>query len=392
MPETCSTLACCPPSPFAYEAEDIPEIVLELIADPPDGGTLTGGGGYSIGDSAVAEATPAVPTVIDTAVDMVFVADGSSVLADVRAIIQSLALSLDQDLRDRGVGAGEVENRYAVVWFGFGQPAEMDVNFSNAEDFAAAAPGIAPSGGGPLNEDAYEGINFAIESMVWRDAPTVSKIIFFITDEDRQETFDGSGLYIYNDGADQAAQFASLKAKLVAGGFILAGMFGDAAGTSGGDDLKMKDGSGNVLIGCDYTLNLVTEGDDSLTSPDGRSYIANGTGGYTESTGLDTISPDWIQDNPGFPDIGQQAEYFNLVMDKDVAGYYFSYWRYLEGGNMATSVLGLVAPVIAGRVAQELAYTFTGWYDELGNLESAANPYTLTLNNNRRLTAMFTHS
>lgn len=276
---------------------------------------------------------------LDSGVDFAFVVDESASLPTVRAILTSLSLTLEANLRAAHVGAGSVPNRYSVVAFGYGAAAETQVDWTDSATFAAAMPTLGPTHGGGLEEDAYEGIDFAINNLAWRDSDRVTKLIFFITDEDRN-------VWLYTNGVGQAGHFASLKAQLVSGGFLLAGMTRDAAA-------GMKDASSNLIIACDSTVNLVTEGDGSQTSATGKSYRSDGAGGFTESAGVDTVSAAWVSDSPGKPD-GAQTEYFDLLMDKQIAGYWFNYSRYESGGPVAASVLGIIVPVLSERIRLEL--------------------------------------
>ena len=276
---------------------------------------------------------------LDSAVDFVFVCDESASLPAIKAVLTSLSGSMETDLRAAGIGAGTLANRYAVVAFGSGAPAFEQISFSDSATFAAAVPGISPPGGA-IEEDAYEGIDFAINQLVWRSSDRISKVIFFISDEDRND-------HVYTDGADQAAQFASIKAQIVGGGFVLAGMISEVA-------TGITDAAGNRIIACESDVSLVTQGDGSERSEAGTSYRADGSGGYIETVGVDTVAAAWFNDTPGFP-TGQQAEYFDLLMSGDVAGYYFNFHAYYaDGGAIATSVLAVIVPVLSDRIRREL--------------------------------------
>lgn len=281
---------------------------------------------------------------IDVAVDIVFVVDESGSMADARAILAAVTTDLEATLMGAGIGSGVIANRYASVAFGHGDPAEEEIAFTDGAAFAAAANTIGLSGTGDLCEDAYEGINFAIEQMAWRDLATVTRVIFFITDEDRQSTDASPQSYthIYNEGADQAAQFASLKAKLVAGGYLLAGMHNTSTN-------QLRDTNGEVMIAADYT---------------GKCYKADGAGGYTESTGAvnDTTGAYSINDSPDSPTVtannpfptGQKEEYYDLLMDADVRGYFFALNQYRANVTTAASVIAVIVPAMSARILQNL--------------------------------------
>lgn len=382
MPECTNQIDCCLPSNFSYEIAPAEGVYLTINSVPSDGGSTTGGGVYQIGDTATVTETPAVPASIDVAVDMVFVVDESGSMADARAILADVTENLEAELVAAGIGSASLENRYACVAFGTGDPAELELDFQDGASFAAAAATIGISGSGTLCEDAYEGIDFAINSADWRPAGPVSRVIFFITDEDRQSTDAGppnSFLHIYDDGAGQDEQFLSLKEELLAGGYILAGMFNTSTN-------QLRDSDGNVMIASDWT---------------GKCYAADGAGGYTEHTGAvnDTAGTYSINDSPGSPVVsdtnpfptGQNEEYYDLVTDGDIQGYFFSLNQYRTNATTADSVLATIVPSLADRITQDLTWTFTGWYTQGGELLSTDSSYSFTMLGNTVLEARFEH-
>lgn len=272
---------------------------------------------------------------LDVAVDMVFVVDESGSMADAQDILAAVTANLEAALLATGIGSGTLTNRYASVAFGHGDPAEQELAFQGGAAFAAAAGGIGLVGAGALEEDAYEGIDFAIQSMPWRTDSRVTKLIFFITDEDRNQHY-------YLDGATQDAQYHSLKAKLVGGGFLIAGMHNSSTN-------NLRDSLGNSMIASDYT---------------GKAYAADGAGGYTEHTGAinDTTGTYSQGDGAGSPVVGpgnayatgQKEEYYDLLMEATVKGYFFDLGRYRSNVTTAASVIAVIVPAMEGAIEQNL--------------------------------------
>lgn len=374
MPDDCEILDCCLPDPFAFGK--CSGVLLEVRIDPPGSGSATGAGRYEPGDEATVCATPAVPTAIDVGADFVFVVDESALLLGAPTLMSLIVTGIEQRLNDAGIGSGTEVNRYAVVAFGHGGLAENEIDFLGYTAFLAAVPAVVPRDIAPhLAEDAYDGISFAINQMTWRESPTVSKVIFFISDEDRNA-------HLYVVGADQAAQFASLKAELIASGAILAGLIQDSLqGVNNGDD-------SHPLIACDYTVNPVYQMDGTETSATGRSYYADGIGGFVETEGVNTVNINWHGDSGAFP-TGVQAEYFDLVMDQDIRGYWFDLFLYLQSAANVSSINAVIVTSLAERIAMELTSTFVGWYDFMGNLLTTDTCYTFTIQSDVVLTARF---
>lgn len=374
MPDDCPNLLdCCIPDPFAFGKCD--GVVLETRIDPVGSGSATGAGRYDPGDSATVCASTSVPIVPAVGLDFVFVVDESASMSELSEIMASVVTGIESRLNAAGIGDDTVPNRYAVVAFGMGIPSEIEIPFQRYATFLAESAGVGPRNLGLLGEDAYEGINVAITQLPWRETSTVSKLLFFITDEDRNDHY-------YVDGADQAAQFITLKAKLVDGGFLLAGMTQSSLfGLNNGD-------SSHPIIGGDYTLNPVLQGDGSELSLTGQSYYADGFGGYLDTVGVNTLTPSWRGDSGAFP-TGVQADYFDLLMDQDVKGYWFDLFLYRQSSLFIASINALIVPAIASRIAQELTSTFVGWYDLLGNLLTDEACYTFTIRSDTVLIARF---
>lgn len=367
MPDDCPILDCCTGSnPLTYEVSPSNTVYLRTESEPEEGGTTTGDGDYAVGDEVTVTATPEIPTSIDVGVDICFCLDESpTMITDLQDILTEVVTALEADLMAAGIGSGTVANRYGAVQFARGIPAAVEFPFQNATDFTADIATIAGYGGPDPLEDAYDAIDCAITQMPWRDELPVAKLIFFLTDEDRNNHF-------YADGADQDAQFITLKAKLVAGAFLLAGMHNCR-------NNRLQDGVGTVAMASDYT---------------GKAYLADGAGGFTESTGAQNVGTFSNGDTVAFPLTGQNEEYFDLVMDADVKGYFYDLLSYRLDGpepNTTDSVLAVIVPSLADRIVQELVWTFVGWFNAGGELVSSDLSYTFTILNNTVLTARFVH-
>jgi len=336
----------------------VPNIVL--FANPVGGGTVLGGGSFRLGTPITISAVANILSyLVDVAVDMVFVVDESGSMSDIGTIMTDVTTGLEAALNASGIGTGSLKNRFGVTSFGHGAPATVEIDFEEYTDFIVDAAGLGPRTLGVLDEDAYDGIDTAINDMVWRNTPYVSKIIFFVTDEDRN-------VHIYADGADQAAQFTNLKAQLVSGGFLLVGLHNPL-------DSGLRNGSAVAAIGGDYS---------------GKCYLADGAGGYTVSTGFNNLGTTSNGDTLGYP-TGQNEEYFQLCMDADVQGYMFSLLDYRLGGFTQQSINAAIVPAMAERIAIELSWSFAGWY-EGGVLVTTSPDYSFTVTQSRSLTAMFT--
>lgn len=363
MAETCSTINCCLPNAFGNPiVPETGEYQLTLLVSPEEGGTVEGAGSYGPFATVDISATPSLPVGQDVGLDIAFVLDESgSMFTDAEAILESMVDDMEAELASLNIGNGAVPNRYALVKFGDGQVAETQIDFTDSADFLVQLAGIVLVGG-PLEEDPYEGINHAITELAWREEMFVSKLIFLMTDEDRNA-------HLYADGADQAAQFATLKAKILAGGFLMAGLIPSS-------DAGWKDDTNATIIAGDYT---------------GASYKANGSGGYVAGSEWTTPDATYGGNTTGgsyFP-TGVVDELFNLFMDADIKGYVFDILRYRDGGLTDESVVSTMVPVIAPAVYQDLLWSFSGWYDQTGGLVSADADYSFTIVGNTVLTARF---
>lgn len=179
-------------------------------------------------------------------------------------------------------------------------------------------------------EDGYEGIDRAIDMLAWRNSDSVVKLLFLMTDEDRNSAW-GEPTFptrIFSKGGPTwQEQRAYIKNRIVSEGFVLAGLFGQKTPL-------IRDDIGNGMLGMDWT---------------GRCYAADGAGGYTEHTGGHSWPQPTIYskyDTSDFADVpgeyapGQYEDYFELMIDPDVKGYVLDIWEYreqLEPGTYANA-------------------------------------------------------
>lgn len=118
------------------------------------------------------------------AADIVFVVDESGSMAMEHEWIREEAGILDRLLKNRGVGAGERENLYALIGFGRNDPTAILgttlTDLASPSDFVAASLNLQLTGG---FEDGYSAIEHALDSIVPR--PDTARLLVLVTDEDR---------------------------------------------------------------------------------------------------------------------------------------------------------------------------------------------------------------
>lgn len=118
------------------------------------------------------------------AADIVFVVDESGSMAMEHEWIRQEVRILDRLLKERGVGAGERSNLFALVGFGRNDfDAILGVTLTqltSASDFIAASNHLVLTGS---FEDGYAAIDHAVESIASR--PDTAKQLILVTDEDR---------------------------------------------------------------------------------------------------------------------------------------------------------------------------------------------------------------
>jgi len=120
------------------------------------------------------------------AADIVFVVDESGSMAMEHQWIGEEVRILDQLLKERGLGAGERSNLFALVGFG-----RNDINsilgitltqLTSVDNFTAASEQLVLNG---LIEDGYAGIDYAVEHIQTRS--DTAKQIILLTDEHRTQ-------------------------------------------------------------------------------------------------------------------------------------------------------------------------------------------------------------
>ena len=118
------------------------------------------------------------------AADIVFVVDESGSMALEHQWIRDEARLLDRLMQERGVGAGQRNNLFALVGFGRDDPnAILGITLTQpvvAGEFVSASEDLVLTG---LFEDGYAAVDYAIENIVTR--PDTAKIMILVTDEDR---------------------------------------------------------------------------------------------------------------------------------------------------------------------------------------------------------------
>lgn len=118
------------------------------------------------------------------AADVVFVVDESGSMANEHAWIREEVGVLNRLLKNRGVGAGERENLFALVGFGRADPSAILgitlADLSSPMDFVAASDNLELTGG---FEDGYSAIEHALDAIVTR--PDTARLMVLVTDEDR---------------------------------------------------------------------------------------------------------------------------------------------------------------------------------------------------------------
>lgn len=118
------------------------------------------------------------------AADIVFVVDESGSMAMEHEWIREEVGILDQLLRDRGVGAGQRENLFALVGFARNDPTAILgitlTDLASPSEFIAASANLELTGS---FEDGYAALDYALENIVTR--PDTAKQMILITDEDR---------------------------------------------------------------------------------------------------------------------------------------------------------------------------------------------------------------
>ena len=118
------------------------------------------------------------------AADIVFVVDESGSMAFEHEWIRKVVVTLDDKLKEQGVGVGERENMFALVGFGRNDPfAILGITLSpltSLQRFLNATNLLVLNG---VFEDGYAAINHVLRTIESR--PNTAKQIIFVSDEDR---------------------------------------------------------------------------------------------------------------------------------------------------------------------------------------------------------------
>ena len=193
------------------------------------------------------------------AADVLFVVDESGSMSGEHAWLSSMIGDLEAGLVGKGVGDGtDGSNQYALLGYGgnwavpsHGDPHKHTVgsgDWGTASELATATGGLVIDGS---FEDGWAAIDFALNNYVFREGAALNVIL--ITDEDRDVT-SGSTL-TYN------SVLSSLQAKDALLNTVVNATF--------------KNYSGATSLGIDS---------------EGSAYMADGSGGYTQSTGGVAVS------------------------------------------------------------------------------------------------------
>lgn len=221
-----------------------------------------------------------------TTADVVFVVDESGSMSGEHTWLANMVTSLDTQLGTAGVTG----NRFALVGFGNGlgggQNNGRQINvgggaWGTAAQLATATGSLVTSGS---LEDGWAGINFGLTNYTFRPGAAVNFIL--VTDEDR-------------DNGNAALTYAGVLASLQGNGALLNAVVNGTFLTS----------TSATALGHDYA---------------GKSYTANGSGGYTVGTAGSASGAGTTI-----------ANYYNMALATNGAAWDLNQLR--AGGNTATS-------------------------------------------------------
>lgn len=184
---------------------------------------------------------PAMAGVVNTTANVVFIVDESGSMGGDQAFLKNSVV----DQLDAGLAAAGVTNRsYGVVGYGASNPAPhvLGTGLQNPLDTKASLENLVTSGG---FEDGWRAIDFALNAFAYSSNAAINFIL--VTDEDRDVTF-GSTL-----------TFNSVLASLTSRNILLNAIV----------DNRFSNGSTRAL-------GIDDQGD---------AYLADGSGGFTTSTG-----------------------------------------------------------------------------------------------------------
>jgi len=187
------------------------------------------------------------------AVDLMFIVDESGSMHDGHEWIGNMVTKMDSEL----MTAGQTSNMYALVGFGAGSSDGGSAghrhlvgghDWGTAAELSAATGELVTSGAW---EDGWEAITFGLNNYYFHSDAVASMIL--VTDEDR-------------DSLDAHLTYDKMLAALTAENVILNVVV----------DCGFKDGLGASALGVDAY---------------GNAYVADGSGGYTQSPGGVGVSP-----------------------------------------------------------------------------------------------------
>lgn len=219
---------------------------------------------------------------VPTSADIVFIVDESGSMAGEQAFLTNQIEALDSGLASAGVSS----RNYAVTGFGGdvsgnGPPRDAGGGMLNLSDAKTTLDGLTTDGG---IEDGYTAIDFALSN--YELTSEVANFIL-VTDEDR-------------DVVEEPNTKSSITSALTNAGIPLNAIL----------DADLEDGSGATALG---------------VSSDGTAYLADGSGGFTTSSGGVCTGGDG----------STCADYFDITADTGGASWDLNQLR--AGGQLADS-------------------------------------------------------
>lgn len=179
---------------------------------------------------------------VNTTSNVVFIVDESGSMSGEHSFLEDVITSLDLALAAEGV----TNRSYGVVGFGGnfsnpGSPRMLGSGLTDATTTKANLGGLVINGG---TEDGYSGIDFAISSFNYTPGAAINYVL--VTDEDRDNT---------NNALSYGSVLASLTSRNILLNAVVDGRFRSADNTT------------------------------ALGLNDGEAYVADGSGGFTTSSG-----------------------------------------------------------------------------------------------------------
>jgi hypothetical protein len=247
-----------------------------------------------------------------TAADVLFVVDESGSMYGEHAWIANMITSLEAGLIGKGVGDGtDGFNQYGLVGFGSNvhgsppptQPPHKHLvgggDWGTAAQLSAAAGGLVASG---TFEDGWAAIDFALNNYAFRSGAALNVIL--ITDEGR-------------DNSVPSLTYAGMAAALNNQGALLNTVV----------NATFKDSGNNTALGIDSDANA---------------YIADGSGGYTQSPGGYTS---WATENT-------ETHYIDLALGTGGAAWDLNQLR--AGGNTAVSFTNAFVDIKVEEIQEQI--------------------------------------